>query len=630
MLKNYCLPSLLLLLPLFALVGIGRLVLLTLTRRFEDAWELLAAWGWNIAHLPSTLARRRRSQKARVVPDRAVTPFMESAMFRLPRWVDDANKILAEQQQIDEGEEGFKVRAHAASLVRQHPALVGMLVAGVVVFLAGGRILGAQDLGGGALAAFPASAAGFFHELVSGVRTTGLGGGDAASPALAPLGAASWLAFGDPSLAQRLLVVLLPVLAAGLLYRALFRLTGERVSSTLAAGCYGVCAATLWSLSEGRIDELVALAVVPVLIERVAAAFSADPPQSWRRIAIGTAITLALGVAFLPAVVLPFAVVLAVFAITAGSTVGRGLRTMLAGIVIGAALIFPMLPTLIAAPGPSFSSLIGSPSFERIVRVVIGPAPGDWGVAWFLPIAAFASLVVVARDHRATANRIAIATVAAIFLAWLSAAGWLPAPLSNLPAYTALVAAGEAMLIGFGAASLISGGIGRESFGARQVLSAVLTAVLTLGLALQVLAASVGEWQIRDDGLPAAWSVVAEQRGAAGFRVLWLGRPTAACSSHREAIRSASSRRATHPSGTGSRVGMGSSPSIRAEAIAGRATRRSSGRSASSSPARTVTRAHCSRRSGSASWSRDRTTSRRRRRNNSKTSSTSIVSPAAS
>ncbi|MEX2275378.1 MAG: glycosyltransferase family 2 protein [Actinomycetota bacterium] len=525
MLKNYSLPSLLLLLPLFALIGIGRLLLLTLTRRFEDAWELLAAWGWNVAHLPGTLARRRRSQRARTVSDREIRRFMESATFRLPRWVDDANKILAEQQQIDEGEEGFKVRAHAASLVRQHPALVGMIVAAAVVFLAGGRILGAQDLGGGALAAFPASAAGFFRELVSGVRTTGLGGADAASPALAPLGATSWLTFGDPSLAQRLLLVLLPVLAAGLLYRALFRLTSERVSSTLAAGCYGVCAATLWSLSEGRIDVLVALCVVPVLIERVSAAFSPDPPQSWRRIAIGTGITLAIGVAFLPAVVLPFAVVLAVFALTAGSTIGRGLRTMLAGVAIGAALVFPLVPTLIAAPGPSFSSLIGSPSFERIVRVVIGPAPGDWEVAWFLPVAAIASLVVVAREHRATANRIAIATLAAIFLAWLSAAGWLPAPLSNLPAYTALVAAGEAMLIGFGAASLISGGIGREAFGARQVLSAVLTGVLTLGLALQVLAASVGEWQVRDDGLPPAWSVVSEQGGSAGFRVLWLGRP---------------------------------------------------------------------------------------------------------
>ncbi|MEX0755800.1 MAG: glycosyltransferase family 2 protein [Actinomycetota bacterium] len=524
MLKNYSIGSLLVLLPFFALIGLGRTLLLTVTRRFEDAWELLSGWGWNVVHLPGTLARRRRTQRVRTVPDREIRRFMESATFRIPRWVDEANKILAEQQQIDEGEESFRVREHAASLIRRHPALVGVAVAAVVVFLAGGRILGADDLGGGALAAFPASAGGFFAELVSGVRTTGLGGTDAASPSLAALGSASWLTFGDPSLAQRLLLVLLPVLAAATAYRALVRLTGERTSATLAAGCYGVCAATMWALSEGRIDLLVMLAVVPVLIERIAAAFAAEPPQRWQRIAAGLGIALAIGVAFQPAVLLPFAVVLAVVAITAGTTIARGLRTSLAGIVIGAALVFPIVPTLLSAPDASFSSLVGTTDFAAIIRVVIGPAPGDWAIAWFLPVAAICSLVVVAREHRATANRVAIIAVAGILLSWLSAAGWLPTPLANAPAYTILVAACEAMLIGFGGASLVSGGIGRETFGPRQVLSAVLTFVLTLGLTLQVVAASVGDWRIRDDGLPPAWSVVSEQRGSAEFRVLWLGR----------------------------------------------------------------------------------------------------------
>ena len=41
-----------------------------------------------------------------------------------------------------------------------------------------------------------------------------------------------------------------------------------------------------------------------------------------------------------------------------------------------------------------------------------GPAPGDWAVSWFLPVAALCSLVVVSRDHRGTANRLAVVAVA--------------------------------------------------------------------------------------------------------------------------------------------------------------------------------------------------------------------------
>ena len=78
MLKNYGLPSLLWVLPLAILIGVFRLAYLTLTRRFEGALDLLAAWGWNIVHLPGTISRRVRTQSVRTVPDRHLRRFMES------------------------------------------------------------------------------------------------------------------------------------------------------------------------------------------------------------------------------------------------------------------------------------------------------------------------------------------------------------------------------------------------------------------------------------------------------------------------------------------------------------------------------------------------------------------------
>jgi hypothetical protein len=107
-------------------------------------------------------------------------------------------------------------------------------------------------------------------------------------------------------------------------------------------------------------------------------------------------------------------------------------------------------------------------------------------------------------------------------LAWASAAGYLPSALSNAPAYVALAATEEALLVAFGIAS-VSGALGRESFGFRQVGALLLTVVLAAGLVLQSLAAMVGGWAVGSrDRIPAAWAVV-DSSAKGEFRVLWIG-----------------------------------------------------------------------------------------------------------
>src|SRR5437867_2727133 len=51
MLKDYGVLTLVWLLPVYAVLGVARIGYLLVARRFEDAFDQLSAWGWNIVHL---------------------------------------------------------------------------------------------------------------------------------------------------------------------------------------------------------------------------------------------------------------------------------------------------------------------------------------------------------------------------------------------------------------------------------------------------------------------------------------------------------------------------------------------------------------------------------------------------
>ena len=397
----------------------------------------------------------------------------------------------------------------------------------VVAGVAFRGLLGPESLHGGALASFPDSWRGFFAELSSGFRTTGLGGSVAASPALGAMGALSWLTFGSTAIAQKVLLAAGPILASIMLYRALARITGRPSAAVVGASAYGLSALTLWSFSEGRIDLLVTLSVLPAITERFEVAFGRlDLPDGrWRFIA-GVAVTMAVGVAFFPGVALAVAVVAAVQLVFGSSRV-RGIGIVLAAGVGAAALLFPFVPTLAAGGAASLGSHLGTTDLGALGRLALGGGPGTWSIAAFLPIAAVCAFGLVGREHRGVAGRAASMTVIALALAWLSAAGYLPVWATNAQVYLALAAVGEAMIVGLGLSSVLSG-LGRESFGLRQIGTALLAIVLGGGLLLQSASAMVGGWSIGGPAsLPPAWAVVSSSaRG--DFRVLWVGADTGA------------------------------------------------------------------------------------------------------
>ncbi len=526
LLKNASVISLLWLLPVDLLLSLVRLVFLLLSRRFEESFDLLAAWGWNLIHLPGTVARRVRVQSVRSVPDRELRRFMESGGLKFPRWFESAGQILDEQREIDDEDAdasaGRRLRDRTASLVGQHPVFVASFFAVVVGAFAFRQLIGPEPLAGGALPAFPDSFSGFFAELASGFRTTALGGTLAASPALGAMGGISWLTFASTAIAQKVMLAGGVVLAGVLAYRAIARLTGRPGAAVVAASAYVLSALVLWSFSEGRIALLVALAVLPAIAERLEVAFGSDaPPGGGRRFAAGLGVTLAVAVAFVPGIAIAAAIML-VIQLVFGRVRGRGLVLAGASVVFAGLLLFPFVPTILADDGAALGSGIGTTDLGDLGRLALGGGPGSWIVAAFLPVAALIAFALVGPRYRGAAGRAVLGAVVALGLAWLGSAGYLPVALANAPVYLGLAAAGEALVIGFGLASAL-GGLGRESFGLRQIATGLLAVVLGAGIFLQAVSAMVGGWAVGGPAaVPPAWAVTAGEAHG-DFRVLWVG-----------------------------------------------------------------------------------------------------------
>jgi GT2 family glycosyltransferase len=524
-LKNYGLLSLLWILPLYLIQGVIRVLLLVATRRFEDAYQVLAAWGWNVAHLPGTLRLRIRAQAVRAIPDRVLRRSMAPTGIRLRKWASSAAQAVQPTfSESPEEEAAVPTRVKAARLAASHPVASAWVLAALLGLVAYRSLRSASPLTGGVLQAFPSAPSDFFRELGSGLRHTGLGGSVAASPALGILGAASVLAFGSPALLEKVLLLVLPAVAAAGCYRAVRTETGERVPAVVAGACFGLSSAVLWALSEGRIAALVFLAGLPWLATKISHAFLPARPLQPARWVVGAALGLAVLVSFFPGAVLA-ALVLALSCVLGARTRAsrlRGLGLSSLAIAAGALLVFPLSIEMLKAGGTGVGDRIGVASFSAILRLSPGPSPGDWPTGFFLPIAAGLGLIFASGTMASLAARAAVAATASVYLAWLSAGGYLPSALASTVAYVGVAAFGYALLVGIGLSALL-GGVARRSFDIRRIGAAAMAIVLAGGLLAQAAQAAAGRWAVGgSDRVPAAYPLVGVA-GGVPYRVLWLG-----------------------------------------------------------------------------------------------------------
>ena len=514
--------------PLWLLQAFVRTIYLLLSRRFEGAYEMAAALGWNVRHFPGTMRIRRRIQRARRERDHRVHAFMAPSVRQVRRWMTSIETWAQPQAEQEEGAGPVSGWTLAGRFASAHPLLVAWTCGGLVALFSYRHLFGVSPLSGGAVAAFPSSPGGFFNELVSGVRTTGLGGTQAASPALGLLGVGSVLSLANPGLLQKILLFVLPPAAAVGAYRSVHRLTAQRVPAVLAGAAYALSPVTMWAFSQGRIPELAFLAGLPWITTRLRLGFfphGAVPTTRW---IIGAGAGLAVVASFYPGVLLAAAVVVLSSLIVAGDgRRARGAGRALAGLMVAAVLTFPFSWVLVSAGSAALSEQVGYRSFLEVLELSPGSGPGSWLPALYLGIAAATAVILVARALRGPAARASLAALVCLYLAWASAAGWLPGGVSNAPAYLGLAAYSLCMVIGLGLASVLPQ-VQLASFGHRQVGAALLLLVLGVGLLLQAGQAVRGGWAVGGpDVVQPAYALVREGPEPVG-RVLWIGRPRGA------------------------------------------------------------------------------------------------------
>jgi GT2 family glycosyltransferase len=523
LLKNYRLLSLAWVLPLYAAQGLGKVLLFLLSRRFGDAGQVVAAWGWNVVHLPGTIQRRVRGHAVRKARDRDVARFMAPAGARLRRWTLQAATVLIGSRAGPlEPEEAVRppLARRFMSFVAAHPVGLSLAAAVVVTVVAFRGVLLASPLHGGSVPVFPSGATDLFREFGSGWRSSGFGGAGGASPALFVLGLTSAVTFGNPALLARVFVAAGPLLAGVSFYRAFVRTNDERIGRLAGAGCYAVSGLTMWIASEGRINALVFLIALPWIANRVFEAFNGriDRPGVWM---VGTGMALALTGSFFPALWLSVAVVLASCFLIPGSARNllRGSGLVVAAAGVAALLVFPFALSVIGAGGGADVDAVGVADYGSILRLSPGDSPGSWVPALFLPVAATLALAV--SEHRRQSLRAAIATGGSLLLAWLAAAGRLPAPLANPLAYLGVAALGSSLLVAHGVETERR----HLAFDIQHVAWGTLAALLAVGIVLQSAQAIRGAWAVGEDRIPPAWSVIASADPGVPFRVLWLGGP---------------------------------------------------------------------------------------------------------
>lgn len=526
MLKNYRLPTLLWVLPLYAMQGVAKVLLFLLLRRFSSARQVVAAWGWSLLQVPGTVRRRVRAQAVRRVPDREVTSLLAPTSARFRRWTGQASSVffgrarppLDPEEEVEVPPLGTRV----AGLVLDHPVGVTAGAGLLVALVAFREILLASPLEGGTLPVFPRGASDLFSALAQGWSDR-LGHPSTVNPALAVLGAAGAITLGSTGTLAWLAVAASPFLAGAAALRATVRRAVPRGAAIAAAICFVLSAVFMWAISEGRLEALVFLVALPWLVSRVGRPFEqrVDRLLPW---AAGTGVGMALVGALLPAVWVPLALVALLAFVVGGRDGSRlaGLAAFVASVALAAILVFPLSAALIEAQGGATPALGPTRSFADLLRLSPGPAPGSWLPALFLPVAGILAFAAAGRGDARPVWRSALAVSVSLPLAWAAGAGRLPEPLADPLVFLGLAAWSLCELIAMAYRGLVPG-VRRQAFGTRQVVGALLTLVLALGVGAQAFEALRADWAVGEDRVPPAWPVVETALPGVPFRVLWVG-----------------------------------------------------------------------------------------------------------
>ncbi|MGJ9421141.1 glycosyltransferase [Aeromicrobium sp. CF3.5] len=409
----------------------------------------------------------REATAAIVRPETVETVGRRSSLENTPAEVDD----------LDDG----------PPLLQRRPWFVTVVALGLLSLIASRTLLDgifSGGLSGGALLRAPDTAGGWWSLMVGGERSLGLTA-DAESPIfsllLAVVATPVWFA---PDLVVSTLMLFAVPLAGLAAHRLGRQITSDRSARIVWAVTYGAAVAAVGAVPAGRLGTVVALVVVPIIVN-VGWQVVADP--TWQR-ALRLGIWIAVGAAFAPVVLVLSVLGLAVLWFREGARIGRHLALSL-----GAALLLlgPWLWARALVPWRWWwEAGRPVPGAESVLDIVAGRA-GDLQAPWWLSVplillAVAALLPQRTRPHVMTAWALGLIALAVALLGHVmsfeAAVGRTDlAPWVGVPSVLWLAALATAVLLAM-----------PELGGMRRPLSTVLA------VAALVLPVGVGVWWLLD------------------------------------------------------------------------------------------------------------------------------------
>ncbi len=540
LLKNYGTARLLVVLPLFLVVGVAKILGFLATRRLTDASQTLRAWAWNVAHLPSTLRLRRRVQSTRTRTDGELSELFTRVVPRLRAYAEAIGDWVAGGDEVfDEAAQAAVARprgrlGRGLTYVQTHPVStlgLALFLIGIVVAV---PVLRPGALRGGEFAPWPSSATAFFRPYTSAWHEAGaIGTPLPPSPAQAVLGIVSLLTAGSSWLASRLLLLGTIPLAWLLSLRAASVVTEQRLPRLAAATAFVLSPPVLASLTTGRVSDLGVVISLPALVASGALMIRPEvrSDRAWRATA-ATALAAALAIAFEPAAAIGLAAVGVVALVLVGANGGspdrvRGARVRL--LTAGAGTLLLLVPwslDLFGDRGPIFHAMTqtgaNAQPFWRWLFLTpdLAGFPGVIAGSGFV-LAAVIGLLFGFRRRPGTSLGLWALALAGTYAAWglgrMGASAWA---WPGLPLLVSAAAFAGLLALGFASARshLVA-----HAFGWRHVTTLVTTAAVLVSLSAAGWGVLRSHWRAYSVGQPLLPAFVGANVARVGpFRVLVL------------------------------------------------------------------------------------------------------------